>query len=100
MNETCEIQLAQKDYLPMMLNERQLKSLEQCEVFWVDLTSYNPDYKIRYYKNMQPEVMVDNCRECGRFFLLEEYELEFLIRKKCPFCSFGDKKNKSNDEII
>jgi hypothetical protein len=81
MNETCEIQLAQKEYLPMVLNENQLKSLEESEIFWVDLTSYNPNYKVRYYKNMQPETLVDNCQECGRFFLLVTIYHLFSFRK-------------------
>ena len=52
MNETCEIQLAQKDYLPIVLNEAQLKTLNPYEIFWVNFSHYNSHLKVKYYKNM------------------------------------------------
>lgn len=75
-----------------MLDKDLLKSLELEEVFIVDFTKYCPTMDIKYYKTMVTDIPITNCQDCGKFFLLDEYEFEYLRNKKCPFCRALDKR--------
>ena len=56
------------------------------QVYFVDLTLYCDTYEIKYYKNMHPEIALENCSECKSFFMMEEFESENIQNKRCPFC--------------
>eukprot|EP00828_Plagiopyla_frontata_P043467 TRINITY_DN678_c0_g1_i2.p1 TRINITY_DN678_c0_g1~~TRINITY_DN678_c0_g1_i2.p1 ORF type:complete len:953 (-),score=153.20 TRINITY_DN678_c0_g1_i2:31-2889(-) len=86
MNEVCEQQVANEDYIPIVLDEDIIKTLNPEEVFAVDYTKYCQTMPIKYYKTMVPEIAVEVCKKCCRFFILDEYEFEFLKNQCCVFC--------------
>lgn len=98
MNELNEIQLTSHEYISLVLDEPVLRSLTIEEVYWQDYTKINPNYEIKYYKTMVPEIPLEVCKECCRFFILDEYEFEFLKTKKCPFCKTLDPRCKDLSE--
>ena len=64
MAEVCELQIAEKNYMPLTLDEEGLKSIKFSEVITVDYTRYCPTYPIKYYKNVKPEIGVLKCDNC------------------------------------
>ena len=66
----------------------------------MDYSKYCPTMQIRYYKNMVPEIPLECCYLCSRFFILDEYEFEFLKNKRCPFCKGIDKRIKENPDLF
>jgi len=86
MNQVCEMQVASQDYVPIVVNETIVRSLNSDEIYFVNLTKYCSSYDITYYKNMLPDVPLKTCEHCNKFFILDEYEFALLEERACPFC--------------
>ena len=52
MQETCEMQIAEKNYIPLKLDQEILKTLKLSEVITINYTRFCPTFPIKYYKNM------------------------------------------------
>lgn len=84
--EVCDMQITSHEYIPVVVDERIIKSMKYEEVYIIDLTKHCKGMEIKYYKNMMPDEPLKLCKYCFKFFLLDEYELALLDEKKCPFC--------------
>ena len=60
----------------------------------------NPSAEIKYYRNLVPDLLLKCCNECGKFFLLDEYEFEYVQTKRCPFCNVMDKRAGNSKDIF
>jgi len=49
---------------------------------------------------MVPEIPLKLCMDCGKFYLLDEYEFEYLKTKKCPFCKAIDRRAGPQKDIF
>jgi intraflagellar transport protein 122 len=92
MSETVEQQQTQSDYTPIVLNTDVLATLDVDSVYVQDLRKINSTWEIRYFKNLVPDLLLKCCAECGKFFLLDEYEFEYVQHERCPFCNVQDKR--------
>jgi intraflagellar transport protein 122 len=45
-------------------------------------------------------VLLKCCNQCGKFFLLDEYEFEFIQNKRCPFCNGEEKRSGRTKDIF
>jgi len=58
MLEWLETQITADSYRPIEVDEQILKSLRYSEIFVVDLTHVCPNYPIRYFRNVIPDVSI------------------------------------------
>ncbi|OMJ73010.1 hypothetical protein SteCoe_28414 [Stentor coeruleus] len=93
--EWVELQVGQEDYQPVIVDETCLGAIPPQEVFIFDMTSKCPSLPKRYFRLMIPELDVIMCKECGHFFIQDEYDVVYLEMECCPFCLF---KDKTDDE--
>ena len=58
-----------KDYKPIEVDEYMLKSLRYEEIYILDYSHFNPNYPKRYFKNIVPDVAINMCENCCKFFI-------------------------------
>jgi hypothetical protein len=58
-----------KEYKPIEVDEFMLKSLRYEEVYILDYGHFNPNYPKRYFKNIVPDVAINMCENCCKFFI-------------------------------
>ena len=93
-------QQIQTDFTPTVLTEHEIAQLEVESVYFVDQRKIHPSLPIRYFINVVPEILLKNCAECGKFFLLDEYEFEFIQTKRCPYCNGEEKRSGRTKDIF
>lgn len=86
--------------MPVVLEEQQLAELDPESIYFVDLRKVNPTIDIKYYVNLISEILLKSCNQCGKFFLLDEYEFEFIQNKRCPFCNGEEKRSGRMKDIF
>ena len=59
--------------MPTILSEQEIAQLDYEAVYFIDQRKLNSNLSIRYFINIAPEILLKNCKECGKFFLLDEY---------------------------
>jgi phage FluMu protein Com len=91
MFEWMDNQNVPDNYRPVEVNENVLKHMRHEEVFVVDMTHIQPQYPLRYFKNMVPDVAIFKCEKCNKFFNLDEYEFAYMEIGHCPFCKNVEK---------
>jgi uncharacterized paraquat-inducible protein A len=94
-NESINLVLSDTEvsgYAPVKVDRRTLESFNREEVY-ATKTPFSD--KVRFYKNMIPEIGIAICHECRQFFHEEDYEYEFLKQGGCPFCKTKTHKNVS-----
>ena len=84
----------------MTLEEQQIAELEPDSVYFLDLRKINPSIEIKYYINLVADFLLKCCLQCGHFFLLDEYEFEFIQNKRCPFCNGEEKRSGRTKDIF
>jgi len=87
ISESLDHQQIQTDFMPTVLSEVEIAQLDIESVYFIDQRKINSGLPIRYFINIAPEILLKNCKECGKFFLLDEYEFEFIQNKRCPYCN-------------
>jgi len=90
VQEVCDAQIANNEYVPVKLDEYILGTLDSEEVFWADYRQYHPQMKVQYYKVNQDGFDLVNCPRCCRFFKADEFDLYFIENGSCPFCKTKD----------
>ena len=80
-----------KEYRPIEVDEYMLKSLRFEEVYIQDYSHFNPNYPKRYFKNIVPDVAINMCENCCKFFAQDEYEFAYMEMGHCPFCKHVEK---------
>lgn len=58
-----------KDYKPIEVDERVLKSMRLEEVYIQDYSHFNAQYPRRYFKNLVADVAINMCENCCKFFI-------------------------------
>ena len=86
--------------MPTVLSEGEISQLDYEAVYFIDQRKINSSLPIRYFINIAPEILLKNCKECGKFFLLDEYEFEFIQTKRCPFCNGEEKRSGRTKDIF
>lgn len=66
----------------------------------LDSRKINASARVRYFINTAPEVLLKCCNQCSKFFLLDEYEFEFIQNKRCPFCNGEEKRSGRTKDIF
>ena len=92
-NKLMEMNNTRKNdvYRILELDEAVLKSLNENEIFTIDMRSVNKTYQVRFFKNMKKDIPITKCKFCHRFFKLEEFENAFLkCGNHCPLCKNED----------
>jgi len=74
ISENLEIQQIQTEFTPTILSEQEISQLDYESVYFIDQRKINTGLPIRYFINIAPEILLKNCGECAKFFLLDEYE--------------------------
>ncbi|EGR29567.1 intraflagellar transport protein, putative [Ichthyophthirius multifiliis] len=100
LQEIFEMQQTTQEYIPLQLDEQVLCTLNMDEVYCVDFTRYCLTYDITYYKSMNNDVLLKVCNECCSFFILDEYEFEFIKNGKCSFCRIADERTGVQKDIF
>ena len=78
-------------YKVLILDETILKSLNENEVFIIDLRKINRTYPVKFYKNRRKDISIIMCKNCYKFFKMEEYENAFIKNGNCcPICKYVD----------
>jgi len=80
-----------KDYKPIEVDEYLLKSLRYEEVYVLDYAHFNTNMPKRYFKNIVPDVAINMCDNCCKFFIQDEYEFAYMELGHCPFCKNVEK---------
>lgn len=75
LNEVCDSQLTNENYICLHLKKDVLATLNIQEVHFQDLRKYCPTMPVKYYKNLVPEISLVNCKWCSRFFVLVKRSL-------------------------
>lgn len=96
MREVCEIQMTEKDYVPIVIGEEVLKSLKLSEVITVDFTKYCRTYPIKYYKVTSEDVGVIVSEKSQKLYFEEEYDFATLKKDGLPFIA----KKKEDDWLF
>ena len=95
LNEYNQKRSNSEEYNVLELDENILKTLNENEVFIIDLRNYNKTYRVRFFKNRRKDVGIIMCKFCFRFFKVEEFENAFLkCGKSCPLCKNVDEGMK------
>jgi len=68
VQEVCDAQIANNEYLPVKVDEYTLSTMNSDEVYWCDYRQYHPQMKILYYKASNQDVDLVTCPKCCRFF--------------------------------
>ena len=85
--EFTENQQTTEKYRMLVLDDKVLKSLNENEVFIMDLRKINKTYPVRFFKNRKKDVNIFMCKNCYKFFKIEEFENAFLKSGNCcPLC--------------
>mmetsp|Transcript_6897 Transcript_6897/g.6758 ORF Transcript_6897/g.6758 Transcript_6897/m.6758 type:complete len:513 (+) Transcript_6897:423-1961(+) len=92
--EWAEVQMAQDEYHPVVVDEYTLASIPAQDIFILDLTKINSTLPKRYFKLMIPDIEIVLCPNCGHFFLQDEYDLAFLETNACPVCHAQELKEE------
>ncbi|XP_065909716.1 intraflagellar transport protein 122 homolog [Dysidea avara] len=71
------------DFFPVTVDRDILKSLPKSEVI---IKQWGHRAKNQYYKVLLPEVPIALCKECQQMFHMDDYEMQLLTKKCCPFC--------------
>ena len=95
--EVAELATDPDNYKPITAEVKMLEEMREDEVLIEDMTHIREEYPRKYYKNIIEELSLISCKNCGKMFLEEEYELSLVTTGHCPFCLFKeDNENKSN----
>jgi hypothetical protein len=95
LNEFTQNLESTEEYKVIELDESVLKTLNENEVYIIDLRNINKTYPVKFYKNRRKDVGVIMCKFCFRFFKVEEFENAFLkCGKCCPLCKNVDEGMK------
>ena len=95
LNEFTQNLESTEEYKVIELDESVLKTLNENEVYIIDLRNINKTYPVKFYKNRRKDVGVIMCKFCFRFFKVEEFENAFLkCGKCCPLCKKVDEGMK------
>jgi len=84
-------QQASREYKPIDVDEYMLKAMRYEEVYVLDYSHFNPNYPKRYFKNIVPDVAINMCENCCKFFIQDEYEFAYMEQGHCPFCKNVEK---------
>lgn len=79
------------NYKPVSVSEDVMRSMRFEEVFIQDMSHHGTAMPKRYYKNMVPDVAINMCENCCRFFIQDEYEFAYMEHGHCPFCKHVEK---------
>jgi len=74
VQEVCDAQIANNEYLPVKVDEYTLSTMNSDEVYWCDYRQYHPQMKILYYKASNQDVDLVTCPKCCRFFKADEFD--------------------------
>jgi len=91
MLEFAATQTNPEAYRPVEVDEHILKSMRWEEVFIVDMDHFGGGLQKKYYKNMSPDVAINKCENCQKFFIQDEYEFAYMDLGHCPFCKNVEK---------
>lgn len=100
ISETLDNQQMQVDYMPLVLSEQDISQLDTESVYVLDQRKINPTCPIRYFINLVQDLLLKCCAECGKFFLLDEYEFDFVQNKRCPYCNGEEKRSGRVKDIF
>lgn len=79
------------EYSVLVIDEDILRTLNESEVFIIDLRLQCSNYPVRFFKNRMKDVFITMCKFCYHFFRTEEFENLFLKNGKvCPICRMSD----------
>ena len=98
-----------RQYQPVVVDRPTLKQMKRDEIFIVSWSSKKvkdgrdivnkeqedklpDDLKVRFYRNIVPDLPVTLCSHCNHFFMEEDYEFESLKKGGCPFCGACNSK--------
>eukprot|EP00754_Rhynchopus_humris_P012587 Rhum_TRINITY_DN14297_c3_g2::Rhum_TRINITY_DN14297_c3_g2_i1::g.78668::m.78668/K19656/IFT122; intraflagellar transport protein 122 len=89
-------------YAPVIVDREYLRELKRDEVFVVRWTEslagkdgtidaqkearLPKELRVRYYRNVVPDLPISLCPSCAHFFNDEDFEFEVLKTGGCPFC--------------
>jgi hypothetical protein len=82
------------------LSEDNLRTLEVDLVYVQDLRKINSTWEIRYFKNLVSDLLLKSNNECGKFFLLDEYEFEYVQHQMCTFFNTQDKRGGQITDVF
>ncbi len=94
--EWAELQMTSEDYRPVVVDEATLASIPPEEVFIIDYTKECPSLPRKFFRIMIPDVDIILCKECGHFFLREEYDYAYLYYGGCPVCKAKEEQDSNN----
>lgn len=80
-----------ENYQPVKVSQDVMQGIRFEEVFVQDMSHFNANIPKRYYKNMVPDVAINMCDNCCRFFIQDEYEFAYMECGHCPFCKHVEK---------
>ena len=83
--------LTGKEYKPIEVDEKVLKSMRFEEVYILDYSHFNSQYPKRYFKNIVADVAINMCENCCKFFIQDEYDFAYMELGHCPFCKHTEK---------
>jgi len=86
---------ADKGYSPVEVDGEVLESFGRAEVYAV---REEQSGRLRYYKNMIPDIGIAICHSCCQFFHEEDFESQFLKEGGCPFCKSSTLENVSTEQ--
>jgi intraflagellar transport protein 122 len=96
--EWCESKVSNEDYGIFQVDESILRSLNETEVFIIDLRSLCKSIPVKFYKNRMKDIFITMCKFCYRFFRTEEYENLYLKNENsCPVCKYSEEKERSEE---
>jgi hypothetical protein len=90
LSQWSERMSGQEDYGVFTVDEATLKSMNESEVFVIDLREQCKSFPVRFFKNTVSDVFITMCKFCHTLFKTEEYENAYLKNKNCPLCGNSD----------
>jgi len=112
-------QSSQRQYHPVVVDREVLRQLKKDELFivrWTDRGKPLPttpaecedlarrdgklpeNMRMKFYRNVVPDLPIVLCPRCNHFFHDEDYEFEALKRGGCPFCGWNEAAGTSRTE--
>ena len=90
VTQAIDLQMGQKEYVPVKVDIETLWSMDVDDVFFIDYRKYNRNFPVRYFKKMNHDQDLIICKDCGKMFIADEFDLHYNQHGCCPFC-----KNKN-----
>ncbi|XP_015789085.1 intraflagellar transport protein 122 homolog [Tetranychus urticae] len=71
------------DFKPIAVDAKLLATINPSDILVVKWPS---PLKIRFYRNLMPDIQISLCQFCFRFFHTDELEMQILQHGHCPVC--------------